>query len=157
MTHWLALPLLLTAAGPAVAQTIVVPVPSPYSYDAGSLRQLPLNGSNSRYIGFTGHTVITWPATAARLNPGYPGTLQCRNGNCWQQGYIPPSLTGGTPSGLMQSFFRYQLDCRDRSFNRIGDIRVPGAVPKGWQPVENDPTALAVADAWCPRIQGLLP
>ena len=57
----------------------------------------------------------------------------------------------------MQSIFRYQLDCRDRSFNRIGDVHVPAAVPKGWQPVENDPTALAVADAWCPRIQRLLP
>ena len=90
MTHWLALPLLLTAAGPAVAQTIVVPVPSPYSYDEGSLRLLPLNGSNNRYFGFTGHTVITWPATLARLNPGNPGTLQCRNAQCWQQGYIPP-------------------------------------------------------------------
>ena len=55
----------------------------------------------------------------------------------------------------MRSFFRYQLDCRDRSFNRIGDVRVPGAVPKGWQAVENDPTALAVAETWCPRIKEL--
>jgi len=55
----------------------------------------------------------------------------------------------------MRSFFRYQLDCRDRSFDRIGDTRVPGAVPKGWQPVENDPTAMAVAATWCPRIQEL--
>lgn len=144
-----------THQGGAPSGTVVVPVPTPYSYDAGSLQQLQLNGSVGRYIGFTGHTVIEWAATPARLNPGHPGTLQCRHGTCWLQGTIAPTLIGGTPAGSMRSFFRYQLDCRDRSFNRIGDTRVPGAVPKGWQPVENDPTALAVADAWCPRIQEL--
>ena len=144
-----------THQGAPPSGTVVVPVPSPYSYDAGSLQQLQLNSSVGRYIGFTGHTVIEWPATPARLSPGHPGTLQCRQGSCWLQGTIAPTLTGGTPAGSMRSFFRYQLDCRDRSFNRIGDTRVPGAVPKGWQPVENDPTALAVANAWCPRLQAL--
>ena len=139
----------------APSGTVVVPVPSPYSYDSGSLQQLDLKGNFGRYIGFTGHTVIEWPATPAQLNPGQPGTLQCRHGNCWLQGTIAPTLIGGTPAGSMRSFFRYQLDCRDRSFNRIGDVRVPGAVPKGWQAVENDPTALAVAETWCPRIQEL--
>ena len=55
----------------------------------------------------------------------------------------------------MRSFFRYELDCRDRSFNRIGDTRVPGNVLRGWQPVENDPTAWAVAQTWCARIEEL--
>jgi hypothetical protein len=161
---WLSCTLLLTPPGHASALqpaaprgTVVVPVPSPYSYNAGSLQQLNLNGNLGRYIGFTGHTVIEWAATPARLNPGHPGTLQCRDGRCWLQGTIAPTLIGGTPAGSLRSFFRYQLDCRDRSFNRIGDTRVPGAVPKGWQPVENDPTALAVADAWCPRLQELAP
>ena len=144
-----------TNQGAAPSGTVVVPVPSPYSYDAGSLRQLNLKGNFGRYIGFTGHTVIEWSATPAQLNPGQPGTLQCRHGSCWLQGTIAPTLIGGTPAGSMRSFFRYELDCRDRSFNRIGDVRVPGAVPKGWQAVENDPTALAVAETWCPRIQEL--
>jgi hypothetical protein len=144
-----------TNQGAAPSGTVVVPVPSPYSYDAGSLKQLNLKGNFGRYIGFTGHTVIEWPATPARLNPGQPGTLQCRYGSCWLQGTIAPTLIGGTPAGSIRSFFRYQLDCLDRSFNRIGDVRVPGAVPKGWQAVENDPTALAVAETWCPRIQEL--
>jgi len=143
------------APDPARYGTVVVPIPSPYSYDAGSLQQLHLNGSTGRYIGFSGHTVIEWPATPARLNPGQPGTLQCGQGNCWLQGAIAPTLTGGTPAGSMRSFFRYQLDCHDRSFNRIGDTRVPAAFAKGWQPVENDPTALAVAQTWCSRIQEL--
>lgn len=140
---------------PVRSGTVVVPIPSHYSYDAGSLQQLNLNGSTGRYIGFSGHTVIEWPATPAHLNPGQPGTLQCGQGNCWLQGAIAPTLTGGTPAGSMRSFFRYQLDCHDRSFNRIGDIRVPAAFAKGWQPVENDPTALAVAQTWCSRIQEL--
>lgn len=148
--------LLLATAG-AHAETIVVPVPSPYSYDSSSMRQLALNGSTGRYIGFTGHTVIEWPAEPARLNPGSPGSVQCRNQSCWLQGYIAPSLTGGTPAGSMRSFFRYELDCQDRSFNRIGDVRIPRPVAKGWQPVEYDPTALAVANSWCPRIQELPP
>ncbi len=96
-----------------------------------------------------------WPATPARLNPGNPGTFQCRQGSCWLQRSSPPTLVGGTPAGSMRSFFRDQLDCRDRSFNRIGDTRVPGNVSRGWQPVENDPTALAVAQTWCPRIEEL--
>lgn len=123
-------------------------IPSPYSYDASSLHQLHLNGDQGR-------TVIEWPATPARLNPGNPGTFQCRQGSCWLQGSSPPTLVGGTPAGSMHSFFRDQLDCRDRSFNRIGDTRVPGNVSRGWQPVENDPTALAVAQAWSPRIKEL--
>lgn len=135
--------------------TVLVPIPSPFSYDAGSLHRLTLNGSWRRYIGFTGHTLIEWPASPARLNPGHPGQVQCRSGSCWLQGYIAPSLIGATPAGSMRSFFRYQLDCQDRTFDRLGDVRVPASLPKGWQPVENDPTALAVANSWCSRIDQL--
>lgn len=135
--------------------TVLVPIPSPFSYDAGTLHRLTLNGSWSRYIGFTGHTLIEWPAAPARLNPGHPGQVQCRSGSCWLQGYIAPSLIGATPAGSMRSFFRYQLDCQDRTFDRLGDVRVPASLPKGWQPVENDPTALAVANSWCSRIDQL--
>ena len=45
-----------------------------------------------------------------------------------------PTLIGGTPAGSMRSFFRYQ--------------------PTG---ATTASTALAVADAWCPRIQELAP
>ena len=40
--------------------------------------------------------------------------------------------------------------CQDRTFDRLGDVRIPRSVPKGWQPVTNDPTALAVANRFCP-------
>ena len=55
------LALLLAAFGwpaAALADVVVVPVPSPYSYDTATLRQLNLRGSWGRYLGFTVHSVI---------------------------------------------------------------------------------------------------
>lgn len=146
---------MLAAATPVPAETVVVPVPSPYSYDTTTLRRLRVNNSTDRYIGFTGHTVIEWPATAAQFNAGTPGTVRCQNDRCWTQGYIPPSFTGGRPAGSLRQFFSYELDCKDLTYNRIGDVRVPGSFPRGWQAVTTDPTALAVSATWCPRIQEL--
>ena len=162
-SRYLPLTLLVLAAAPGVAETIVVPVPSPYSYETTSLHQLHMNGSSGRYLGFTGRTTFEWAGTPAQLNPGNPGILQCdrerekerEKERCWLRGYIAPSLYGGMPAGSTSSFFRYQLDCFDNTFNRIGDASVPGSMNNGWQRVENDPTALAVAQTWCPRIQEL--
>jgi len=52
-------------------------------------------------------------------------------------------------AGSTRAFFTYRLDCQDRTFDRLGDVRIPRSVPKGWQPVTNDPTALAVANRFC--------
>ena len=153
----LALLLAATSIWPAaaLAEVVVVPVPSPYSYDSATLRQLNLRGTSGRYIGFIGHSVIEWPAEPAQLDAGNPGTIRCNSNTCWREGYIPPSLRGGTPAGALRQFFNYQLDCRDQTFDRIGDGRLPGRYPRGWQPVVNDPVALAVARDWCPRISEL--
>jgi hypothetical protein len=35
-------------------------------------------------------------------------------------------------------------------------VRLPGNYQRGWQPVLNDPVALAVAREWCPRISELM-
>lgn len=140
----------------AVAEVVVVPVPSPYSYDSATLRQLNLRGTSGRYIGFIGHSVIDWPAEPARLDAGNPGTIRCNSNNCWREGYIAPSLRGGTPAGSLRHYFNYQLDCRDQTFDRIGDVRLPGNYQRGWQPVLNDPVALTVARDWCPRISELM-
>ena len=139
----------------ALADVVVEPVPSPYSYDTATLRQLNLRGSWGRYLGFTGHSVIEWPAVPAQLNAGNPGTIRCDGNRCWREGYVGPSLTGGTPAGSLRHYFNYQLDCRDQTFDRIGDVRLPGNYQRGWQPVLNDPVALAVARDWCPRITQL--
>ena len=92
-------------------------------------RQLNLRGSWSRYIGFTGHSVIEWPAFPAQLNAGKPGTIRCNGGDrCWSEGYIPPSLQGGTPAGSLRHAFNDQLDCRDQTFDRICEL-LQGATP----------------------------
>lgn len=152
-----ALLLATTTLWPAasVAEVVVVPLPSPYSYDSATLRQLNLSGTTGRYIGFIGHSVIDWPAEPARLDAGNPGTIRCNSNNCWRDGYIAPTLRGGAPAGSLRHYFNYQLDCRDQTFDRIGDGRLPGNYERGWQPVLNDPVALAVARDWCPRIHEL--
>jgi hypothetical protein len=78
----------------AVAEVVVVPVPSPYSYDSATLRQLNLRGTKGRYIGFIGHSVIDWPAEPARFDAGNPGTTRCNSNTCWREGYIAPTLLG---------------------------------------------------------------
>ena len=109
----LAIPAIAIPLPPATSSGIVVvPIPSPYSYDAGSFQQLNLKGNFGRYIGFRGHTLIEWPATPAQLNPGQPGTLQCFHCTCWLQVTIAPTMFGCTPAVSMRSFFLYQLECR---------------------------------------------
>jgi hypothetical protein len=86
--HFGAAALLLAATSiwpaSAVAEVVVVPVPSQYSYDSATLRQLNLRGTSGRYIGFIGHSVIDWPAEPARLDAGNPGTIRCNSNNCWR-------------------------------------------------------------------------
>ena len=139
----------------ARAETIIVPVPSPYSYESTSLKRLFLRGTRWRYIGFTGHTTIQLPEKPARFDAGKPGTIRCGRTSCWRDGYEEPSFISGEPERSVRKFFDYQLDCVDKTFNRVGDAAVPGDFPKGWQSVNTDPTALAVATKWCPRIADL--
>ena len=139
----------------ARAETIIVPVPSPYSYESTSLKRLFLRGTRWRYIGFTGHTTIQLPEKPARFDAGKPGTITCGRTSCWRDGYEEPSFISGEPERSIRQFFDYQLDCVDKTFNRVGDAAVPGDFPKGWQSVNSDPTALAVATKWCPRIADL--
>jgi len=147
--------LLVLVAISARAETVVVPVPSPFSYESTSLKRLPLGGKTMRYIGFTGHTTIVLPAKPARFNAGKPGTVRCDRNSCWRDGYVEPSFVSGEPERSIRKFFDYQLDCKDRTFNRVGDASVPGNFAKGWQSVTTDPTALAVETTWCPRIDQL--
>ena len=49
--------------------------------------------------------------------------------------------------------FRYQLDCDDMTFDRKGDFS--GFSNKVWLNVDDNPTAKAVADRYCPIIETL--
>ena len=66
---------------------------------------------------------------------------------------MAPSYRAGTPGGVERRSFRYQLDCKDLTFDRKGDYS--GFGNKGWMSVGEDPTAQAVADRYCPIIDSV--
>ena len=141
---------------------VKVDAPKDYDYEPESVRQQEIRGAYGRYLTFVGITLNAYEGTPARWNPGQPGTRQCNtvygfNNNktttCRQIGYVAPSYTPATPGGVERRSFRYQLDCVDRTFDRKGDYS--GFGNKGWLSVGDDPTALAVADRYCPIIDSL--
>jgi hypothetical protein len=133
----------------ATAETVSVPAPSDYSYESDTVRQLQVHGQWGRYLSFQGRTLLQRPAVPARFDAGNPGTLNCSQGQCVRQGYVAPSWSAGTPERRENRNFVYELDCRDLTFNRRGDQG------QGWLPSGDDPTAQAVARAYCPRLDSL--
>ena len=157
--------------GQASAAPVTVESPSRYSYEENSVRQQKIRGQYGRYITFTGRTINSWEGTPDFYNPGYQGSFNCSTyGNiygytygqstygqsttCSRSGYVPPSYIPGTSGGTENKTFRYQLDCRDMTFDRKGDRSQAGGA-KGWMNVFEDPTAQAVADRYCPIISTL--
>ena len=134
-----------------------------YNYRANSVRQQMVRGSYGRYISFVGTTLNEYAGTPARYNPGSPGRRVCnttygfnnqnKTTTCQQVGYVAPSYTPGTPGGVERRSFRYQLDCKDLTFDRKGDYS--GFGNKGWMKVSTDPTAQAVADRYCATIDSV--
>ena len=76
------------------------------------------------------------------------------NVNCYKSGYVAPTYIPGTPGGVQRGWFEYELDCRDGTYNRKGDIS-QGIYKKGWQDIYYDPTAKAVAARYCRKITSL--
>ena len=136
---------------------------SDHNYRPSSVRQQKVRGSYGRYISFVGTTLNEYAGTPARYNPGSPGRRVCnttygfnnqnKTTTCQQVGYVAPSYTPGTPGGVERRSFRYQLDCKDLTFDRKGDTS--GFGNKGWMGVDNDPTAQAVADRYCTAIDSV--
>ena len=147
-----------TAANPAKAGTVNVQTPSPYSYEDSSVRQLKIRGQYGRYITFIGRSTNSCHGTNATYNPGNDGYVQCNSygysTTCNRVGYVAPSYTPGTSGGSSNRNYRYELDCKDGTFDRKGD-RARGIRKKGWMSVMEDPTALAVARKYCPIISSL--
>ena len=133
-----------------------------FTYRKSTIRQLKIRGSYGRYITFWGRSVNDYSGTPGYYNPGSPGSISCSTNSfgstattyCNRTGYIAPSYSPGTQGGTQKRWFEYQLDCRDRTYNRKGDISA-GAFKKGWQDVYYDKTARAVAQKYCPRINSL--
>ena len=142
---------------------VEVKAKSDHNYRPNSVRQMKVRGSYGRYISFVGTTLNEYAGTPARYNPGMPGRKVCnttygfnnqnKTTSCQQVGYVAPSYTPGTPGGVERRSFRYQLDCKDLTFDRKGDYS--GFGNKGWMGVDNDPTAQAVADRYCTAIDSL--
>ena len=143
---------------PVEAGTVDVTAPSPYSYEDSSVKQLKIRGSYGRYITFIGRSTNSWQGTNGYYNPGNSGYVQCNSygysTTCNRVGYVAPSYTPGTSGGSSNRHYRYELDCKDGTFDRKGD-RAQGIRKKGWMSVLEDPTALAVARKYCPVISSL--
>ena len=145
--------------------TVNVAQPDPYNYDPDSVMQLKIRGSYGRYLTFIGKTVNTYTGTSGYMNPGSPGSVRCTTSpgfgaysssytTCRRSGYVAPTYVPGTPGGVQNRKYRYELDCEDMTFDRKGDY-AGGVVNKGWMSVDNDPTAQAVANKYCSRIHSL--
>ena len=134
-----------------------------HNYKPSSVRQMKVRDSYGRYISFVGTTLNEYAGKPASYNPGMPGRKVCnttygfnkqtQTTTCQQVGYVAPSYTPGTPGGVERRSFRYQLDCKDLTFDRKGDFS--GFGNKGWMGVDNDPTAQAVADRYCSTTHNL--
>ncbi len=134
-----------------------------HNYKPSSVRQMKVRDSYGRYISFVGTTLNEYAGKPASYNPGMPGRKVCnttygfnkqtQTTTCQQVGYVAPSYTPGTPGGVERRSFRYQLDCKDLTFDRKGDFS--GFGNKGWMGVDIDPTAQAVADRYCSATHNL--
>tara|TARA_B100000674_G_scaffold96798_1_gene69469 strand:+ start:542 stop:1687 length:1146 start_codon:yes stop_codon:yes gene_type:complete len=145
--------------------TVNVAQPDPYNYDPDSVMQLKIRGSYGRYLTFIGKTVNTYTGTSGYMTPGSPGSVSCTTSpgfgaysssytTCRRSGYVAPTYVPGTPGGVQNRKYRYELDCQDMTFDRKGDY-AGGVANKGWMSVDNDPTAQAVANKYCSRIHSL--
>jgi hypothetical protein len=138
-------------AGSAQAQTVVVDPPPSFTYEADTVRQLQVRNEWGRYITFTGISTHTYEGTSGYTIPGTPPRNTCfgtYTRQCTTTPGTPARFVPGQPGGTERKSFTYELDCRDRTFDRKGD-KAGGLSNKGWLRVDDDPTALAVANKYC--------
>lgn len=147
-------------AGSAQAQTVVVDPPPSFTYEADTVRQLQVRNEWGRYITFTGISTHSYEGTKGYMTQGTPDRQVCNrtaySNYCYTVPGIKPRFVAGQPGGTERKSFTYELDCRDRTFDRKGDKAGGGfGQTKGWASVDQDPTALAVANKYCSIISTL--
>ena len=60
------------------------------------------------------------------------------------------------PGGVDRQYFKYTLDCKDKTFDRKGDrVNYAGGAMKGWMKTNNDPTAILAQVLYCDSINEL--
>tara|TARA_Y100001968_G_scaffold50811_1_gene41610 strand:+ start:2716 stop:3195 length:480 start_codon:yes stop_codon:yes gene_type:complete len=142
--------LLRTAAN---AETIVVPIPERFSYESDTVKQLKIRGGYGRYLTFKGRTDNVYDGTDGYYESVGKSYTECEEDNCttyWE----PPTYIKGTEGGIENKTYFYELDCLDKTFNRIGD-RTGTGLKKGWMETIEDPVAMAVEKKYCPKINSL--
>ena len=149
------LPLLASVVLPNAvsAETVVVPTPARFSYESDTVKQLKIRGDYGRYLTFRGRTDNEYEGTDSYYESEGQSYTECEEDNCttfWE----PPTYIEGEESGIENKTFVYELDCRDKTFNRIGD-RTGTGMKKGWMETLEDPVAMAVEKKYCPVIDSL--
>ena len=137
----------------ATAETIVVPTPERFSYESNTVKQLKIRGGYGRYLTFRGRTDNEYEGTDGYYESEGKSYTECEEDNCktfWE----PPTYIEGTEGGIENKTYVYELDCRDKTFNRIGD-RTGTGLNKGWMETLEDPVAKAVEKKYCPLINSL--
>ncbi len=138
-------------------KTRSIETPSKFTYEPWSVQQLKIRGEYGRYITFIGRTENVYGGTDGYVLQGY-GNTWCNNygGQTFcnsygsSGGYVP-----GKQGGTQISQFVYELDCIDMTFDRKGDLKNADGFKLGWMKVYKDPTAMEVADKYCPKISSL--
>jgi len=135
------------------AETIVVPTPARFSYESETVKQLKIRGRYGRYITFKGRTDNKYQGTDGYYESEGKKYSECVNGKC-NFFLEPPTYIEGTEGGIENKTFVYELDCKDKTFNRIGD-RTGTGFKKGWMENIEDPVADAVEKKYCNIINSL--
>ena len=149
---------------------------SDYGIKINSLKQAKIRKRHGRYLSFMGKTTNKYSGTSSYTIPGTPGYLNCNwgssgnlygnsssfyggyssGGNCYGREGTDPIYVPGKAAGVQKNFFKYLLDCEDKTFDRKGDIKTAGQIyRKGWMNIAEDRTALYAHGVFCPILPTL--
>ena len=141
-----------------------------YSIDASSVKQQQIRGGFGRYIKFVGRTTNSY---RGEIIPGKEGFIDCdwggsgsayinknygsgswsSGGSCYGEEGRPEKIIQG---GVDRRYYKYSLDCVDKTFDRKGDREGHvGSLKKGWMKIGNDPTAILADALYCSSIDDL--
>jgi len=135
-----------------------------FAYRESSIRQAYIKGEYGRYISFVGRSESGYTGSSGVIIPGEEGYIDCgyigtgnkfgwaTGGGCYGKSGTAPLYIPGQPGGLQKGVFFYILDCKDKTFDRKGDISSISGGRKGWMDISEDPVAASVADIYCPVI-----
>tara|TARA_B100000579_G_scaffold417899_1_gene414905 strand:- start:4697 stop:5518 length:822 start_codon:yes stop_codon:yes gene_type:complete len=141
-----------------------------YSIAVNSVKQEKIRGSYGRYLLFYGRTTNRY---SGETIPAKPGFIDCdwggsgssyinkdygsgswsSDGYCYGEEGTPERVI---PGGIDRGYYKYSLDCFDKTFDRKGDREDhSGTFKKGWMKIGNDPTAILASYLYCPVINTL--